>query len=149
MPLLVFNYTSPTEVTQVFSSNLIFRTLPANGASFVLKQVSAQSSETFANAFRYIEILLPDIMTDNDRTLFSSFSITNGVATPISTPPGLRYYLTDNTTSPFAIHHFPNLHLGRHHIHSPYFNLQLAARKADGSLASLSSYSIVLEYEEN
>jgi hypothetical protein len=149
MPLIVFNFTSATELTQTFNSQLILRSMPANAANFTLKQVSAQSSQAFASGFRYIEILLPDIMTDNDRTLFASYTITNGVSTAITTPPALRYYLTDNTTTPFAIHHFPNLYLGRHHLHSPYFKLQLSARQANGSLAPLSSYSVVLEYEEN
>ena len=154
MPLLVFNFRSANSAgeTGPFTSSIVFRQQPPPNTRFYLKSVNATDPCAFASCMRYVEVNIPKIMGDNDRVLFSEDIVTvNGTQVTTvansSTNPGLRYYLTDPYPTPFQIHVYPNLSLGKHTIHSQTLELVLTPRLDNGGLAKCSAFTVVLEYE--
>lgn len=154
MPLLVFNFKSSNTAGEVgpFTSSIVFRHQPPANTRFYLKSVNATDPSAFATCMRYVELNIPKLMGDNDRVLFSEDIVTvNGTAVSVvantSTNPGLRYYLTDPYPTPFQIHVYPNLCLGKHTIHSQTMEIILTPRTDVATLAKCSAFTVVLEYE--
>jgi hypothetical protein len=148
MPLVVFQFQNSVGVNQEFVQRLFLRTVPPRGARFILKQVSASTDQPLLTAFQYIRVAIPEIMSDNDRVLFQTYTINNvGQAVPDDADDALRYYLTDSSPTPLGVNVFPNLSLGRHSLNSPFLTLTLSGRNAGGATTALTAYTVVIEWD--
>lgn len=149
MPLIVFNYTSPnpTGEARVITQMAHLPARPPPNARFYIRQVSASTTDSFANSFKFINVYIPQIM-DVDHVKFAQYSITtSGVETPLLSPfEGLRFYLTDSTAAPFALNAFPNLNLGMHNVDSFCMHLHITPVGDNNVIKKIYSYSIVVEW---
>jgi hypothetical protein len=149
MPLYTFNFTSNAALgeARTFVQQIQMPVRPPRGARFYIRQVSATSTDSISTSFKYINVYIPELMGITDQTNFIHYtSNANGTTTLSSNPyDGFRYYL-DDTRPLLTINAFPNLNLGRHHIHSHTLTLQLTPFASPNVLGTLSSYSVVLEW---
>lgn len=132
----------------MFTSDFILPyTLPPN-ARFTLKQVSASTNETLANIFKYVIVYFPELMSTSNHLIARHFKVNaNGVLEETVGDPGLRYYIVDPISAPFAVNAFPNLYLGRHNLPSTHLRLQIKAVGLNNQIAKLYSFSVVLEWD--
>lgn len=149
MPLLTFNFTStnPNGLTQEFEdvATLPYK-LPPN-VRFTLKQVAGSTTASFSNTFKYILVYFPQLMSNTNHVYFQHYQLLAGQAVQTFADPGLRFYMTDPTPEPFAIQHFPNLNLGRHHIKQNQIVVRVKAIGLNNQIVPLYSYSLVLEWD--
>lgn len=150
MPLIVFNFTSSvlSGEARVFKQTAHLPKRPPPNARFYIRQVSAMSTDTFVNSFKFVNIYIPQLM-DAEHVKFAQYfiSTTTGQETPLLTPyEGLRYYLTDSTTTPFAVNAFPNLNVGMHNVDSFEMTMYLSPIGDGNILKKLYSYSVVVEW---
>lgn len=143
MPLIVFNYTSPTALgeTSVFRQIIQLDQAIPSGARFYIRQVSAISTDS-VNPFRYVRVNIPELMALHNQVQFAQYIVNNNVITPTSAADGFNFYLADLPTASV----FPNLSLGRHFISEYNLNLELTAFSSAGVIAPLYSYSVVIEW---
>lgn len=149
MPLITFHFTSSIstgEAKQQVQTVLLDNNIP-RGARFFIRQVSATSTDTFANSFKFVNVYIPELM-DLSQTTFVTYTLTStGIIPSANTRKGFSYYLTDTVGTPFALNAFPNLNIGRHHLSSPYLTLYLTPYASTNVLGKLASYSVVLEWD--
>jgi hypothetical protein len=151
MPIYTFNFTSssPTGEARVFRQPLYIPDKPPRGSRFHIRQVSATSTTTFANSFKFVNVYIPELMGTTEQVKFIQYTVDNQ-GTPqlgAANTPGIRYFLADGVTSPFALNVFPNLNLGRHHLTSQQLTLELTPFNTPSTLGSLYSYSVVIEWD--
>lgn len=162
MPLVTFDYSrsSDGKATSQLGDTLDDFTqsvqLPreAYNKRWWLRSVKATRSEDTANSsvdrFRWIEIKLPELMSD-ERVLYS---LNGEGATPEPTK-ALRFYVNrfspDQATfhpSYLSVSVNPNLNLGVHRLDSLMLTLKISARSGyDSQKVGVWKYSVILEYE--
>jgi hypothetical protein len=150
MPLYTFNFTSSIALgeNRVFRQQLYLPDRPPRGARFYIRQVSASSTDSFPNSFKFVNVYIPELMGVTEQVKFVHYiTDSNGQLQQGSAiNPGFRYFLTDSTSIPFAINTFPDLNLGRHHLTSHSLTLELTPFNTPSSLGNLYSYSVVVEW---
>lgn len=150
MPLYTFNFTSTVALgeARVITQSIELPDRPPRGARFYIRQVSAVSTDTFANSFKYINVYVPELMSRSDIVTFQHYE-TNASGTTVASHspyPGFRYFLNDNVAVPYAFNAFPNLNLGRHFLESHYLTLQITPFATLTTLGKLYSFSVVIEW---
>lgn len=150
MPLITYNFTSSLvggEQREFTSDFVLPYRIPQN-ARFTLKQVSASTNQPLASIFKYVLVYFPELMTSSNQTLFKHFEVgSNGELVEVNGDRGLRFFLSDPLQTPYALNIFPNLYLGRHHLHTNHISLKLKAVGLNDQLAYLYSFSVVLEWD--
>lgn len=151
MPIYTFNYTAPTSAgeSRVFRHQILLNTRPPPGTRFYIRQVSATSSATFTNAFKYVNVYIPELMGVTEQVRFIQYTVdaTGNPQLGTVTTPGIRFFLDNHSAVlPFTINQFPNLNLGRHQLSSHYLTLELTPFNVTG-LGNIYSYSVVIEWD--
>lgn len=150
MPSIVFNYTAPTSAgtATTITQRVVFPVRPPGGSRYTIRQVSATSPSTsFTDAFKMVNIYIPELM-DGYHTTFQDYTISSGQL--VATTPsykGIKYFLSESTGQPFAMNLFPHFNLGRQSIDQQYLTLQFTPLSASNTLASIYSYSVVIEWD--
>lgn len=148
MPLYTFNYTSPVALGEArpITQVLQMPDRPPRGTRFYIRQVSATSTDSLANSFRFVNIFIPELM-EKDNVQFVQYTAdANGILRPSYTSPdGFRYYLTDPNT-PLAVNVFPDLNLGRHFLQSHQLTLQVSPMATSTIFGSMYAFSVVVEW---
>jgi len=146
MPLYTFNFTSSEGLgeSRVFTQTIALHNRPPRGARYYIRQVSATSTDTYANSFKYVNVFIPELM-DNDHANFIQYTLnSNGFPQQVPTNPGFRYYLNADSVT---LNAFPNLNLGRHHSDEYKLTLILTPYNTVTTLGKLYSYSVVVEWD--
>lgn len=150
MPLITYHYTAPQVdgETREFVSDFVLPYRIPHNARFTLKQVSASTNLDLPYLFKYVVVYFPELMTSSNQVLFKHFKIgVNEELQEVNGDQGLRFFLTDPVQSPYALNVFPNLYLGRHHLHTTHLSLRFKAVGIDDQLAAVYSFSVVLEWD--
>lgn len=151
MPIYTFNFTSNVALgeSRVFTQKLYLQDRPPRGARFHIRQVSATSTNTFSNSFKFVNVYIPELMGVTEQVKFIQYTSDNlgNLQLGSASTPGIRYFLTDAVGTPFAINSFPNLNLGRHHLSSQYLTLQITPFNTPTTLGSLYSFSVIIEWD--
>lgn len=158
MPLAVFQYVaSNTSLgdTGPIAMRVSLKQPPPPGTRFWLKQVTALdvTSVSTSTSLRSVDVLIPQLMTDNDRVMFSSDTVSLvadsfGTVTPGTPFTGIRYYVTQGQITPIQVHETPMLNLGKHHQYCPFIDLILTPRDLNGTVCKLMYASIILEFND-
>lgn len=159
MPLVIFNYNQSVDAksTQTLENYVQKIQLPryALDKRWKLLSVNAINYNNARDNFQTFEFRIPELMKA-DNVIF----VTQGEDVP-KPEDSFRFYVKHhqlaNTTGGIrnyacfsAVDEKPNFDLGMHSGDSEELTLIATARKGNGSraISSLSSYSIILEYEE-
>ena len=150
MPLYTFNFTSPVVLgeAKTFRQELHLPVRPPRGSRFYIRQVSATSTDSFANSFKYINVHIPELMSGSEQIKFIHYTANATGTLQLSATPfdGFKYFLSDSVAQPFALNVFPNLNLGRHYLSSHTLTLEITPFSDTNVLGKLYSYSVVLEW---
>ena len=150
MPLYTFNFTSPTALGEArsFRQELHMPDRPPRGSRFYIRQVSATSTDSFANSFKYVNVYIPELMGATEQTKFIHYTTDANGHIQLSATPfnGFRYFLSEATAQPFTLNVFPNLNLGRHHLTSNILTLEITPFSNTNILGKIYSYSVVVEW---
>lgn len=151
MPIYTFNYTSPhpTGEAKTFRQQIQLLQRPPRGSRFHIRQVSATSTDTFENSFKYVSVYIPELMDATEQIKFIHYTLDSNGTPQIANVPftGFRYFLSDAVSQPFALNVFPNLNLGRHTITPFTLTLELTPFADTTTVAKLHSYSVVIEWD--
>lgn len=150
MPLYTFNFTSSvsTGEARLITQQIVLPNRPPRGARYYIRQVSATSTNTFSNSFKWVHIYIPELMGITDQCLFQTYTVSStNVITPSIEPKGFRFYLPDSTSQPFTMNTFPHLNLGRHHMNDHTLTLQLTPYRDVNTLGHIYSFSVVIEWD--
>jgi len=149
MPLIVFNFQSDAGLTQTIQQNVDLITRPPPNARFFLRQVSASTTASYENVFKYVHIYIPQLMSQTSKTIFNNLTVdaSNALIPTYNQSPGLRYYLSDPVSQPFAINAFPNLSLGRHTVSDFYMTAYVTGIDFNNTVTKLNAFSIVIEWD--
>lgn len=149
MPLYTFNFTSTTATgeARTFVQQIVLPDRPPKGARYFIRQVSALSTDTFANSFKWVNVYIPELMDITDQCMFQTYDIVNNYPVIVNTVPGFRFYLTDPVNTPLAFNTFPNINLGRHHNHFFTLTVQVTPYLSPTQLGKLYSFSVVIEWD--
>ena len=149
MPLYTFNFTSQQALGEAAALRQIIQLpdRPPRGARFYIRQVSATSTDSLANSFKYVNVYIPELMGVSDQTNFIHYTSNAAGTLTLSSNAvnGFRYYL-DNPNTLITLNAFPNLNLGRHYLQSHTLTLELTPFSAPNVLGKIYSYSIVIEW---